>query len=93
MSERFEFDDITAFLNTGKGYSAGPLVTKDNLPINGWIPYRKVVATDMVRMDGPFCVQTREGFITCQDGFLAVDSGGWPYPIAADEHARIYVEV
>lgn len=66
------------------------IITKDNLPIDGWSEYRKVPLTRMCRMDGPFTVQTREGALTCPDGFLAVDSGGWPYPIAADEHGRIY---
>lgn len=68
----------------------GEIITKDNLPIDGWSEYRKVPLTRMCRMHGPFTVQTREGPLTCPDGFLAVDSGGWPYPIAADEHSRIY---
>jgi hypothetical protein len=67
------------------------LYTRDNLPAEGWAEYRKVTTTRMRRIDGPFSVRTRHrGIVTCEDGYLAVDSGGWPYPIAADEHARIY---
>lgn len=55
--------------------------------------YRKKVFTKMLRMDGPFTVATSEGPLTCQDGFLAMDARGYPYPIAADEHAFIYEEV
>lgn len=57
-----------------------------NLPIDGWREYR----TRMVRVDGPFTVETREGPLTCPDGYLAVDARGYPYPIDADEQALIY---
>lgn len=40
---------------------------------------------------GGFFVQTREGSLyTPWGSWLAIDAGGNPYPIAADEHARIY---
>jgi len=39
---------------------------------------------------GPFEVETREGTLTCEDGWLAIDSDGYPYPIAADEFNKIY---
>lgn len=52
--------------------------------------YRKKVTTEAVRIKGPFSVQTREGVLTCPDGYLAIDSHGWPYPIAADEFEAIY---
>lgn len=64
-----------------------------NLPAAGWKRYMKKVATEMVRIDGPFEVVTREGVLSCEDGFLAIDSLGWPYPIAKDEHDRIYIEL
>ena len=54
--------------------------------------YRKTSLTKMIRMDGPFRVETSEGWLTCQDGYLAMDARGYPYPIAADEHAKIYEE-
>ena len=54
--------------------------------------YRKVALTRMLRIDGPFTVLTFEGPLTCDDGYLAMDARGYPYPIAADEHAKIYEE-
>ena len=66
---------------------------RSNLPNEALFQeYRKIYTTKAVRVTGPFTVVTREGVITCQDGYLAVDSGGWPYPIAADEFDRIYVK-
>lgn len=63
--------------------------TRDNIPshMNEW---QKRVTTKAVRIQGPFEVETREGTLRCPDGYLAVDTGGWPYPIAADEFERIY---
>lgn len=62
---------------------------------NGHVPhefhlYRKRVPVKAQRIDGSFTVQTREGTLTCDDGWLAIDSQGWPYPIAADEFDAIY---
>lgn len=65
----------------------------DNLPEDGWKSYKKVVPTKMVKVDGPFTVETSEGPLHCNDGFLAVDARGYPYPIATDEQALIYEEV
>lgn len=53
-------------------------------------PYRKHRLTDAARIHGRFDVQTREGWLKCEDGYLAIDSGGNPYPIAADEFEAIY---
>ncbi len=61
-----------------------------NLPVEGWKSYRKIPTTRMIRMDGPFTVETAEGPLRCPDGYLAVDSRGYPYPIAVDEHEMIY---
>ena len=47
----------------------------------------------MARIKGPFKVKTREGEITCEDGYLALDSADWPYPIHVDEQKTIYEEV
>jgi hypothetical protein len=52
--------------------------------------YRKATLTQAVRIDGPFVVETQEGWLICQDGWLALDSRGWPYPIDATEFERIY---
>jgi len=59
-------------------------------PDLAWQWFRKVAETKMVRIDGPFVVETSEGPLRCQDGWLAVDMRGYPYPIAADEQALIY---
>lgn len=55
--------------------------------------YQKRSLTPAVRIDGPFAVDTPHGTVTCQDGWLAVDAMGWPYPIAADEFEAIYMPV
>lgn len=58
--------------------------------VKGWTLYRKRGATPAIRIDGPFSVETREGTLTCEDGYLAVDSNGDPYPIAADVFEDTY---
>lgn len=55
-----------------------------------WPAYRKHAATHAIRIDGPFVVETSEGAMRCEDGYLAVDSRGYPYPIATDEFLGIY---
>ena len=52
--------------------------------------WRKKSFTRAARIEGPFEVVTKEGVLTCADGYLAFDHRGWPYPIAADEFERIY---
>jgi len=61
-----------------------------NLPADGWHYYRKREPTAMIRIDGPFEVATREGVMSCPDGWLAVDANGNPYPIAHDVQQRSY---
>jgi hypothetical protein len=60
------------------------------LPEGDWLEFRKTALTRMTRVDGPFVVETSEGPLSCDDGWLAVDARGYPYPIAADEQALIY---
>lgn len=72
--------------------------TKDDLnravvPAECWREYRKTRTIFAARIQGPFTVETREGTLTCPDGYLAVDSEGWPYPIARSEFDAIYEEV
>lgn len=55
-----------------------------------WPRYRKRYLTQATRISGPFEVETREGTLICQDGWLAIDSEGHPYPIASSEFERIY---
>lgn len=37
------------------------------------------------RMSGEFTVETSEGTVTCDDGWLGIDARGYPYPISAAE--------
>lgn len=55
-----------------------------------WSIHRKTAKTLAVRIEGPFRVETAEGWLTCQDGYLALDAIGRPYPIEAAEFERIY---
>lgn len=57
-----------------------------------WREFNKRVTTKAMRIAGPFTVDTREGTLPCEDGWLAIDAHGWPYPIAADEFDAIYEE-
>lgn len=70
----------------------GQTFSKDNLPsdLKGWPKYRKRVLTPAVKVDGPFVVETSEGPLSCEDGYLAVDARGYPYPIATEEFLLIY---
>jgi hypothetical protein len=71
-----------------------PVYTREDAPrLNGYSLYRKVLPVTARRMFGPFRVRTREGELLCEDGWLAIDSGGYPYPIADDEFSRIYEPV
>lgn len=54
--------------------------------------YRKTSLARAKRIEGPFKVETSEGPLECQDGYLAVDARGYPYPIATDEFDLIYKE-
>lgn len=63
--------------------------SKDNLP-DGFREYQRRVPVRAIRIDGPFEVKTREGTLTCPDGWLAIDTSGCPYPIDADEFPRLY---
>lgn len=70
-----------------------PVFTKDNLPDDetaDWGTFRKTHLTKMVRIEGPFEVETKEGKLSCPDGYLAIDAEGWPYPISAADHAQMY---
>ena len=69
-----------------------PTYDTDNLPSDPakWAEFRKHALTRMVRIDGPFVVDMPEGPAPCDDGWLAIDARGIPYPIAADEQSQIY---
>lgn len=70
-----------------KTYKKGYLVT------NFWPYYRKKHLTQATRITEPFAVETREGKLICQNGYLAVDSKGFPYPIDKEEFESIYEKV
>jgi hypothetical protein len=70
--------------------------SKDALPPKDTFKtYRK---TTLTKIAGPFpapvTVTTREGKLvsTTEAAYVAIDSGGWPYPIAASEFEAIYEE-
>lgn len=53
--------------------------------------YQKKVLTHALRVHVPFTVETREGPLSCQDGYLVLDMDGWPYPVARDIFEKTYV--
>lgn len=75
-----------------------PVYSVESLGLDGmdpgtWDEFRKKVTTRAVRVHGPFTVETSEGPLHCEDGWLAVDARGYPYPIAAGEFELIYERV
>lgn len=64
--------------------------SRERLPCQDWGEYVKITVTRAVRMPGYFEVWTREGLMTCHDGWLCLDAKGNPYPVAAEEFERIY---
>jgi len=66
--------------------------SRHNMPSGEWRAFRKKVLTKALRMPGPFSVETSEGTLDCEDGWLCIDARGYPYPVAADEFALIYEE-
>lgn len=69
------------------------IFVKTNLPADDdprWGIYRKRTLTKAMRIDESFDVLTFEGYVHCQNGWLAVDSRGYPYPIDHEEFDAIY---
>lgn len=64
--------------------------SRNNIPSSGWGEYDKIAPTLMVRIDGPFQVETREGILRSDGGWLALDADGWPYPIEDSVQQRTY---
>ena len=78
------------------GSTGLPVYRKDQFPGRrleglGFTQFIKTSPTWAMRITGAFQVETSEGTLTCQDGWLAIDARGYPYPIAADEFAQIYM--
>lgn len=71
-----------------------PVYSADQLPdADLFAEYRKTATTRMAPIEGPCVVMTREGDFELPAGwrgFLAIDTGGYPYPVEAAEHARTY---
>ena len=62
----------------------------DNISHILWDFYQKKVKTPVIKIDGPFEVETSEGKLLCQDGYLYLDTRGYPYPVATDEFPLIF---
>lgn len=65
----------------------------DTSKIKDTAKYHKKMITEAKRIEGPFECMTREGILVCEDGYLAMDSEGWPYPIAKGEFENVYEPV
>lgn len=71
-----------------------PKFAKDDVPDPAdWPRWRRRQLTPAIRVVGPFQVVTQHGTVQCDDGWLAVDSEGFPCPIAADVFAQTYEPV
>lgn len=75
-----------------------PAYTKQSLeaavPGPAFLLYRKKTLTAAVRHEGPFECVTSEGNVArCEDGYLAIDQAGYPYPINKEEFERTYERV
>lgn len=69
--------------------------TVDNVgAVEGFEAFRKIRVTHALRVKGTFHCLTSEGNVaSCTDGWLAVDSRGYPYPINATEFDLTYEPV
>lgn len=70
-----------------------PHYTRDCLPDDGWEEFSRSNTTKMVRIDGPFTITTKGEEVRCEDGWLALDSDGDPYPVDAQVHRTSYTQV
>ena len=76
-----------------------PCYSRENMP-EGFDEnadeFRKTTTIKAVKIAGPFAVQVDGdpgNTISIEDGYLALDSRGYPYPIATAEFEGIYAEV
>jgi hypothetical protein len=62
-----------------------------HLPDGEYQRFRKEYRPLAIRITGPFSCLTGEGNVaSCEDGWLAIDSQGHPYPIGAAEFESTY---
>jgi hypothetical protein len=59
-------------------------------PREDFVEYQKINPTRMIRITGVFKVATKHGVVECEDGYLAIDDTGYPYPVAKDVFERSY---
>jgi len=55
-----------------------------------WGIWTKTGKTLAVRIDGPFACITKEGPLVCRDGYLALDTQGYPYPVSREIFEATY---
>jgi predicted amidohydrolase len=73
---------------------AFPMITVEDISaMADFREFRKTVITKARKIDGPFQVVTLEGIMTCNDGWLALDECGNPYPIDAEVFKKTYREI
>lgn len=70
-----------------------PYYSKDNLPVGEYKVYKKVPVITAIQVSGPFYVETKEGVLYCEDGYLALDIQGNPYPIDREIFESTYESV
>jgi hypothetical protein len=69
----------------------GRIYTKDSLPDAEFAEYIKMRVTRAAKIDGMFHCVTSEGNVaSCSDGWLAIDSRGFPYPVNSLEFESTY---
>jgi hypothetical protein len=69
-----------------------PPFSSHQIPKGEYSTFRKIYRPKAIRMSGPFSCLTGEGNVaSCEDGWLAIDSRGHPYPIGAAEFESTYV--
>lgn len=68
------------------------LITKQTLSEVqfNWKMYQKKHLTCAARIRGAFTVETLEGTLSCNDGYLAIDIKGNPYPIEKKIFKKTY---
>ncbi len=66
-------------------------ITKNSLPDRIFTRYQKTYSPMAIKMDAPFTCVTLEGnIVNCDDGWLVVDSHGFPYPVDRLEFEKTY---